>query len=167
MVLYNTPARTSGRGPHGSPELAARCFSAQFGISQLTSQLTFMLAHLDVQFTLNIHPKFNAGFSVGPVQCVTNPTMTFTAGSKNSLFYRAQFADPAAAGVVDSSQYYSQPMIDNNRFRIFFKMPGGMPAIGRRAEVRPEFFITPRFSVHGTIGYLLMAPLLVREVYAS
>lgn len=79
--------------------------SPQYGISQLTSQFTFMLAHLDVQFTLNIHPKFNVGFSVGPVLCITNPAMTLSAGSMNSLFYRAQFADPAAAGVVDSSQY--------------------------------------------------------------
>lgn len=141
--------------------------SPMYGISQLTSQFTFMLAHLDVQFTLNIHPKFNVGLSVGPVMFVTNPTMTTTIGSKNSLFYRAQFADPAAGGVVDSGQYYSQPMLDNNPITYIFEMPGGLPGIGGRAEVRPEFFITPRFAVHGTIGYLLMAPLFVREVHAS
>ncbi len=131
--------------------------------SQWTAQFRATFLRLDAQYTLNFSPRFNVGLAGGIFNALGNVRMIVDIGGNNSgLYYRHQLAtdqDPPASGA-----YYHMPFIDTEAVEYLF-MDQFIP--GLRAELRPEFFITPRLALSARIGFMWMLPIPVREVYAT
>lgn len=131
--------------------------------SQWTAQFRATFLRLDAQYTINFSPSLNVGLAGGIFNALGNVRMFVDIGGDNSgLYYRQQLAtnqDPLATGT-----YYQQPFIDAESVEYLF-MDQFIP--GLRAEIRPEFFITPRLALSARIGFMWMLPIPVREVYAT
>ncbi|MBU0937096.1 MAG: penicillin-binding protein activator LpoB [Spirochaetes bacterium] len=126
--------------------------------SQWTAQFRATFLRLDAQYTLNFSPKFNLGLSGGIMNAIGNVRMFVDIGGDNSgPYYRQQLASE------DPVVYYQQPFIDTASVEYLFE-DQFLPAF--KAELRPEFFITPRIALSARVGFLWMKPLKVREIYA-
>lgn len=130
---------------------------------QYTAQFQISLARIDAQYTLNFSPKFNVGLSGGAFMTLTNPRMTVQyGGDYTGLYYRRQMASNLP--IDDPNTYYQMPFQDYNAITYLFEQQF-VPGI--KAEIRPEFFITPRLALSAKLGFMWMWPLSVREVYAT
>jgi len=128
--------------------------------SQWTAQFRATFLRFDAQYTLNFSPKFNVGLSGGIMNPIGNVRMFVDIGGENNgPYYRKQLA------LSDTPvEYYQQPFIDAVNIEYLFENQG-LP--GFKAELRPEFFITPRIALSARIGFLWMKPLWIREVHAT
>jgi TolB-like protein len=136
--------------------------SSSITFSQCTAQFQASFLRLDAQYTINFCPQFNIGLSGGIFNAIGNVRMSLKVGGDNDgLYYRQLLADDGPDG---RQSYYYQPFIDTASVEYLFKVQF-IPGI--KAEIRPEFFITPRIALSARLGVLWMMPLEVREVYAS
>jgi len=131
-------------------------------MSQLTCNIISDFIRLDAQYTFNFSPKFNIGLSGGLFSAVSNPRMyADIGGPTEGLYFRKLLATKDGTSVDD---YYHMPFIDTAMVEYLFEQQF-IP--GLKAEIRPEFFITPRIALSIRTGFVWMLPLPVREVHAS
>jgi TolB-like protein len=124
------------------------------------SNYDFLMMGISGQYTLNIAPWFNIGIQGGPLFHLYEPRMSLVYGSGDltGLYYRQRYWD------ADLDAYDYHPAVDTKPIQYVFTSMG---FAGARAEIRPEFFITPRLAVALRVGYLWTLPLTVGEVNTS
>ncbi len=152
------------------PELAATVdpwglagSTANAGFSQWTARFRATFIRLDAQYTVNFSPRFNIGLAGGIFNALGNVQMYVDMGGDDSgPYYRQQLAMESADPMADD--YYQMPFVDTESIEYLF-MDQFLP--GLRAELRPQFFLTPRLALDLRLGFMWMRPLMVREVHAA
>jgi hypothetical protein len=159
---FQPGATYSGQGPDSVNAMNG----GDWGVRNpmVIADFDYLLIGLSGQFTLNVAPWFNVGLQGGPLFYAYEPRMsvTYGSGSLGGIFYRQKYYDPAANAGAGGYDYH--PGLDSKPIDYVFNSPG---FAGARAEIRPEFFITPRLAVALRLGYLWTLPLSVGEVNTS
>ncbi|MBN2051613.1 MAG: hypothetical protein JW760_14270 [Spirochaetales bacterium] len=115
--------------------------------------------HLDFQYTLNITPFFNVGINVG-ILGFLRPVLTVLYGSSGDLYFNDSGYDDG--GLISDGELTDIAQKDKMPMEYVFNS-----LLGGKIELCPEFFITPRMALSGTVGYMYTFPMGLREVLAS
>ncbi|MDD5066244.1 MAG: CsgG/HfaB family protein [bacterium] len=123
--------------------------------NQWTGRLDLLPAHVDLQYTINISPKFNIGINSGFLFFLANPKMVYTIGNSTGLFYRQVTSST-------NGEYYEIAGKDTKPLLYTFDS-----GIGGRISIKPEYFITPRLAVHAMAGFIFFTKMKIRYVEAT
>lgn len=121
--------------------------------NKFEADFNIKIIHLDFQYTHNFRPFFNLGFRGSLLTTAGPPTMSLT----TDLIYKDYSVDPSTP---TSNDYVLK--LEENPVEYTYTM-----GLGAKAEVRPEFFITPRLALNAKLGFMWMGNLRPREVHAS
>lgn len=121
-------------------------------VGQMTNDITgALIFHLDLQYTLNFSPRFNLGFNLGVLGCPYLET-AYDISSNDGL------------RIKDYDYITDTYTVTKDRTPITLIFSG---LYGAKAELCPEWFITPRMALTGVLGYMITTRATVRSAYGE
>lgn len=106
------------------------------------------ISHLGAQYTLNFSPKFNIGVKAGAL-FLTDTTVKL----RTSLYRKIETLDSSGTNIETRIQ------LDQEGMDIVFNK-----TLGGKVEISPEFFITSRFALNLTVGYIMLKSPKIFEI---